>query len=125
MGNPFTKAVGNVLTTLMGNVLTEQVGKALDIYRGDPSHPPVIEDEITSVPQRGWAEMIKKVYEVDPLLCPQCGGEMKVISFIEDHKVIDRIIGQLKLIFVAERPPPPQVVQHELVMAAEEREGYF
>ncbi|MBL7084216.1 MAG: acid--CoA ligase [Candidatus Aminicenantes bacterium] len=50
---------------------------------------------------------------------------MKVISFIEDHKVIDRIIGQLKLIFVAERPPPPQVVQHELVMAAEEREGYF
>jgi len=69
--------------------------------------------------------MIKKVYEVDPLLCPQCGGEMKVISFIEDHKVIDRIIGHLKLTFHAERPPPPQVVQHELVMAAEERGRYF
>jgi uncharacterized protein (UPF0212 family) len=23
--------------------------------------------------------------EVDPLLCPQCGGEMKVIFFIEDR----------------------------------------
>ena len=39
------------------------------------------------------------------------GGEMKVISFIEDHKVIDRIISHLKLAFHAEQPPP-QVVQH-------------
>jgi len=27
--------------------------------------------------------------------------------------------------FHAERPPPPQVVQHELLMAAEERGEYF
>ena len=69
--------------------------------------------------------MIKKVYEVDPLLCPQCGGEMKVISFIEDHKVIDKIIAHLKLIFFAERPPPPKAVQQELLMAAEEMGEYF
>ncbi|MCK4431816.1 MAG: acid--CoA ligase [Candidatus Aminicenantes bacterium] len=50
---------------------------------------------------------------------------MKVISFIEDHKVIDRIIGHLKLTFHAERLPPPQVIQHELLMAAEERGEYF
>jgi len=31
---------------------------------------------------------------------------MKVISFIEDHNVIDKIIAHLKLIFEAERPPP-------------------
>jgi len=40
----------------------------------DPSHPPVIEDEAFFKPSRGWAEMIKKVYEVDPLRCPSCGG---------------------------------------------------
>jgi hypothetical protein len=77
------------------------------------------------VPSKGWAEMIRKVFEVDPLICPQCGGEMKVILFIEDHKVIDRIIAYLKLTFLAERPPPPRVVQQELLMAAEEREEYF
>ena len=78
--------------------------------------------------------MIRKVYEADPLICPQCGGRMPacalhadrtIISFIEDHKVIDRIIAHLKLTFHAERPPPPQVLQQELLMAAEEKGEYF
>lgn len=93
--------------------------------RVDPSHPPIIEDETPSVPSRGWAEMIKKVYQIDSLICPQCGGRMRIISFIEDHKVIDKIIAHLKLTFHAERPPPPQIVQKELLMAAEERDEYF
>jgi hypothetical protein len=33
----------------------------------------IIEQEEPFVPSKGWAEMIRKVYEVDPLLCPQCG----------------------------------------------------
>ena len=77
------------------------------------------------MPSKGWAEMIRKVYEVDPLLCPTCGGQMSIIAFIEDHKVIDKIIDHLKLTFMAERLPPPQRVQQELLMAAEEREEYF
>ncbi|MDG2012734.1 MAG: hypothetical protein P8J33_04475 [Pirellulaceae bacterium] len=31
-----------------------------------------------------WARLIKQVYEVDPLECPDCGNAMKIISFI-DH----------------------------------------
>jgi len=31
-----------------------------------------IEDEPNNVPSKGWAEMIRKVYEVNPLLCPRC-----------------------------------------------------
>ena len=62
--------------------------------------------------------------ETDPLLCSRCGGQMSIISFIEDHKVIDKIIFHLKLIFMAERPPP-QRVRQELLMAAEERGDYF
>jgi len=27
--------------------------------------------------------LIKQVYEVDPLCCPECGGQMKVVWFIE------------------------------------------
>ena len=60
------------------------------------------------IPSSGWAEMIKKVYEINPLICPKCGGTMRIVSFIEDYKVIDKIIDHLKLTFKAERPPPPQ-----------------
>ena len=28
----------------------------------------------------GWAELIRRVYEVDPLVCPRCGGEMRAIG---------------------------------------------
>ena len=69
--------------------------------------------------------MIRKVYEVNPLICPSFGGRMRIISFIEEPKTIDRIIRHLELTFEAERPPPPHHVQHELLMAAEEKEEYF
>ena len=68
--------------------------------------------------------MIRKVYQIDPLTCPQCGGRMRIISFIEDHKVIDKIIDHLKLTFIAERPPPSQA-QPQLAMAAEDRVEYI
>lgn len=84
----------------------------------------VIEDEITSVPQRGWAEMIRKVHKVDPLCCPTCGGRMRIIAFIEEPKIIDSIIGHLKLTFEAVRPPPPHNIQQELLITAEERGEY-
>ena len=113
-----------------GQVTLRYYGLYSNAHRGKmrkrvhPSHPPIIEDETPFVPSRGWAEMIKKVYQIDPLTCPQCGGRMQIIAFIEDHKVIDKIIGHLKLTFHAERPPP-QVVQQELLMAAEESGEYF
>ncbi|MGA2257971.1 MAG: IS91 family transposase, partial [Thermoguttaceae bacterium] len=28
-----------------------------------------------------WAVLIKRVYQIDPLACPECGGEMKVVAF--------------------------------------------
>ena len=115
-----------------GQVMIRYYGLYSNAYRGkkrkmgdDLPHRPIIDDEVSFVPSKCWAEMIRKVFEVDPLLCPSCGGQMSIISFIEDHKVIDKIIDHLKLTFMAERPPPPQIVQQELLMAAEEREEYF
>jgi hypothetical protein len=85
----------------------------------------IIEQEGSFVPSKGWAEMIRKVCEVDPLLCPFCGGQMRIISFIEEPKTVDRIIRHLELRFEAERPPPPHHIQQELLMAAEESGEYF
>jgi hypothetical protein len=44
--------------------------------------------------RRRWAALIQQVYEVDPLLCPKCGGTMKIISFIErgQREVIEKIL---------------------------------
>ncbi len=66
-----------------------------------------------------------QVYEVDPMVCPQCGATMKVIAFLTDHVVVDRIIDHLKLAFVAERPPPPRIAYQEVLAAAEASAEYF
>ena len=68
---------------------------------------------------------LEKVYEVDPLICPKCPGQMRIIAFITDYSAVDRIINHLKLSFIAEKPPPPQASQQQLLMAAEERGEYF
>ena len=44
-----------------------------------------------------WHELIKKVWQVDPLICPHCGSEMKLIALIDDDEVIAKILRHLKL----------------------------
>jgi len=77
------------------------------------------------IPSKGWAEMIRKVYEVAPMICPQCGGTMKVVAFITGYQAVDRIIDYLKLRFRAEKPPPSRVFEQVALTAAEERQEYF
>jgi hypothetical protein len=79
----------------------------------------IVEDELRPIPSKGWAEMIRKVYQVDPMVCPECGGQMKVIAFLTDYAVVDRIIDHLKLSFVADKPPPAHLAYQEVLMAAE------
>jgi hypothetical protein len=61
-----------------------------------------------------WAILIKRVYEVDPLECPKCGGTMKIISFIErgQQDVLARILrhcglweGPIRTLASARAPP--------------------
>jgi len=56
------------------------------------------------------ARLIRQVYEVDPLVCPQCGGAMKVIALIDRPAVIQRILEHLGLSTAApslRTPPDP------------------
>ena len=39
-----------------------------------------------------WSVLLKKVWDIDALKCPKCGGNKKVISFIEDPPLIKRIL---------------------------------
>ena len=56
--------------------------------------------------RRRWANLIRRVYEVDPLVCPRCGSEMRVIAFITEPKVIKRIVDHLRQRERSARPPP-------------------
>jgi len=49
------------------------------------------------IPSKKWRECIKKIYEIDPLCCPKCGGEMKIISFITEYQIIKKILEHLRL----------------------------
>jgi hypothetical protein len=59
-------------------------------------------------PRRAWARLIRKVWAADPLACPKCGGRLRIISFIEDPAVIEKILRHLKLWNPLTRPPPPR-----------------
>ena len=50
--------------------------------------------------------MIKKVYQVDPLICPRCGFRMRVLWCIEDPPVVRRILDHLGLWDTPKRAPP-------------------
>ena len=53
--------------------------------------------------KKAWARLLAKVYEVDPFLCPECGGKMAVIAVIQDPAEIRGIIACLA---VKGRGPP-------------------
>jgi hypothetical protein len=60
-----------------GQVMIRYYGLYSNAHRGkmrkagaEPFYPPIIEDDPAYGPSKGWAEMIRKVYEIDPLLCP-------------------------------------------------------
>jgi hypothetical protein len=57
--------------------------------------PATVPEQVSSHASREarstWARLIKKIFEADPLLCP-CGGRMRIVSFITDPRVVDRII---------------------------------
>ncbi len=62
-----------------------------------------------SARRRRWAELIRLVFEVDPLCCDKCGGEMKILSFIttSQDRVIRRILDHLGVNTVVPRAHGP------------------
>lgn len=59
-----------------------------------------------SAMRRKWAQLIQKIYHVDPLLCPKCQGNMKIIAFIEAADIIEMILKHLGLWDTRNHDPP-------------------
>ena len=114
-----------------GQVMVRYYGLYANAHRGkarktvaSPMTLRMSEEDRKPISSKGWAAMIRKAYEVDPMICPKCGGTMKVVAFITEYAAVDRIIDHLKLTFVAEKPPPSHVIEQVALMAAEERVEY-
>ncbi len=78
------------------------VGRAASLLRPERSE---------SLPRRiAWADLLKRVFEVDALRCPACGGRMRLLTAITDPSVARRILECLAL------PPraPPLALAHEI-----------
>ncbi len=50
---------------------------------------------IDGLPAHKKALLLVRIYEVLPLLCPQCGGKMRIIAFITEAAVIREILNHL------------------------------
>ncbi len=72
-----------------------------------------------------WAALIKAVYEVDPLKCPKCGGTMKIVGFIEEENVIEKILRHCNIWKDAPpRPPSVKSIEPMAIMLAEPQLDY-
>ncbi len=58
--------------------------------------------------------LIKRVYEIDPLACPNCGGTMKVVAFLERPQadVIEKILRHCGLWHATRAPPAGEDLVH-------------
>ncbi|AZP12282.1 IS91 family transposase [Undibacterium parvum] len=53
-----------------------------------------------------WAKLIARIYEVFPLLCLHCGGQMRLIAFINDGAEIRKILDHIGV-----ESSPPKISQ--------------
>jgi Putative transposase len=66
---------------------------SVDVEAARPSKPARIR----------WATLLARIYEVLPLLCPACGGQMKILAFLTDPPIVFAILEHLEL---PHAPPP-------------------
>jgi len=58
----------------------------------EDSPPPAAPGSAEALRRQAWARMLRKMFEVDPLLCPRCGVEMEIVAWITKPSVVDAIL---------------------------------
>jgi hypothetical protein len=58
--------------------------------------------------KRAWVRLIRQVWAGSLLACPNCGGRLRIISFMEDPEIIEKILSHLKLWDLPARLPSPR-----------------
>jgi hypothetical protein len=62
-----------------------------------------MEYELSPDERLKWAQLLKRVYDIDISVCPKCEGPMKITAAITDPEVIEKMLTCMGL---PARPPP-------------------
>ena len=63
--------------------------------------------DASAKPSQKWAALMKRVFEIDPLICKRCGCQMKIKAFVTDPREIRALISSLGLPAATAPPPLP------------------
>ncbi len=69
-----------------------------------PNAQPATEPAYRRAARCTWALLLARIYEVFPLVCPICGGAMRIIAFITDGPTVREI-----LVHLGELTAPPRI----------------
>ena len=63
-----------------------------------------------------WSELMRRVFLIDALTCPRCAGTRRLLTFLSDQAVIQKILRHLDLPaeppeLAPARPPPARCVR--------------
>jgi hypothetical protein len=50
-----------------------------------------------SAAAKSWAACLRRVFEIEPLLCPSCAGKMVLVAIITDDRELIRLLAHLGL----------------------------
>jgi hypothetical protein len=75
-----------------------QVSESLQLYVEESAYS-VSDKEGRST----WAKLIAQVYEVDPMICPRCSAQMRVLAVITEPQEIRKILRHL--VKIGRSPP--------------------
>ena len=102
--------------------ITRYYGRYSSRRRGERaklSPPPAEEQESDyrrEFRRSSWAACIKRLYEIDPLECPTCKAQMRIIALIQAaHSIKDIVEAQGILDFQAP-PPIPKFIDTSLAI---------
>ena len=72
--------------------------RARKLYRSEDGEERVqgVDLEPASASQASWARLLRQVFEVDPLACPRCSAEMRIVSVITTPAAIDQILRHVR-----------------------------
>jgi hypothetical protein len=96
--------------------LTRYFGRYSCRRRGERAKlsPPPPEEQESDYRQEfrksSWAACIKRVYEIDPLECPKCKAQMRIIAFIQDEHSIKDIMRAQGIPDFQAPPPIPKFI---------------
>ena len=68
--------------------------------------------------RKRWRDLIKLVFEIDPLTCPKCNSPMKISAFILKNKEIENILWDLRI----DEGEPPSTGPPKWLLALQSKE---